>query len=211
MICMVEIIPSINSPTFAGVKEKIAKVEPFVKWCHLDVTDGIFSKHLTWHDPSDLLNFETTLNFETHLMVQEPEKILDQWLIKLIKRIIVHLEAVSDMDLIIKKCRESNIEIGLAVNPETFWGRLQPWCAKVDLFQILTVKPGPSGQKMDETSFDKIAHLHQNCSGSKIEIDGGINPETARKAREAGADILVVGAYLFNSHNIQKAIQELTE
>lgn len=209
MIYVVEIIPSINSTTFAGVKEKIAKVEPFVKWCHLDVTDGIFSKHLTWHDPRDLINFETKLNLEVHLMINKPEKNLDQWLIKPIKRIIVHLEAISDIDLIIKKCRESNIEIGLAINPETFWGRLKPWLDKIDMILVLAVHPGPSGQKMGEEGVDKIKHLRKECQKCIIEIDGGVNLETAKVVRQAGANLLVAGSYLFNSGNISKAIEEL--
>jgi ribulose-phosphate 3-epimerase len=144
-------------------------------------------------------------------MVVEPEKVLQQWLIKPVSRIIVHLEAASDMELIIQKCREAGIEIGIAINPETFWGKLRPWCGKVDLFQILAVKPGPSGQKMDEGSFDKISHLRHVCSGSKIEIDGGINPETAKKAKEAGANILVAGAYIFGSLDIEKIIEDLSD
>ena len=87
----IEVIPSINVPTFEEVKERIAKVEPYVKWCHLDVTDGVFSKHLTWHDPRDLPALDTKLNVEVHLMVADPEKILDQWLVKPVKRVIVHL------------------------------------------------------------------------------------------------------------------------
>lgn len=209
MKILVEVIPSINVRTFEEVQERIKKVEPYVNWCHLDITDGVFSKHLTWHDPRDLLNLETKLDVEVHLMVAEPEKALDQWLIKPITRVIVHLEAAKDLDLIIKKCREAKVEIGLAINPETFWGKLKPWCGRVDLFQILTVKPGPSGQKIDEGSFDKIAHLRQNCLGSKIEIDGGINHETAKKAKEAGADVLIAGAYIFNSQDIKAAIESL--
>lgn len=207
---MIEIIPSINVPTFEEVKKRIKKVEPFVKWCHLDVTDGVFSKHPTWHNPADLPGLQTELKAEAHLMVVDPEKVIEQWFIEPVKRIIVHLEAVRDTDLIIQKCREAGIEIGLAINPETFWGKLQLWCAKADLFQVLTVKPGPSGQKIDDGSFDKIAHLRRVCPGSKIEIDGGINKETAQKAKEAGADILVAGAYIFNSPDIEKAVQELT-
>ena len=206
---MVEVIPSINVPTFEEAQERIAKVEPYVKWCHLDITDGVFSKHLTWHNPADLVELQTELKAEAHLMVVEPEKAIEQWFVEPVKRIIVQLEAVKDTDFIIQKCREAGIEIGIAINPETFWGKLQPWCGKVDLFQILAVKPGPSGQKIDEGSFDKIAHLHQNCPGSIIEVDGGIKPDTAKKAIKAGAQLLVAGAYIFNHQDIATAIEEL--
>lgn len=226
---MIEIIPSINVRTFEEVKERIKKVEPYVQWVHFDITDGVFSKHLTWHDPRDLLNLETSLNIEVHLMVVEPEKIIDQWLVKPIKRIIVHLEATKDLDLIIKKCREVGIEIGLAINPETFWGQLKPWFGPVrsqtlrasadtqahrtsngvDMFTVLAVHPGPSGQQIQEDIFDKIRHLRKFCPKCIIEVDGGINPETAQKAVKSGANLLVAGNYIFSSNNIKQAVEIL--
>ena len=207
---MTEIIPSINARTFEEVKDLVKKVEPYVKWCHLDVTDGIFSKHLTWHNPSDLPALATKLNAEVHLMVSEPEKIIDHWLIKPIKRVIVHLEVSKDLDLVIKKCREAGVEIGLAINPETFWGLLTPWFGKVDMVQTLAVHPGPSGQEVDwPEMLGKIRHIREGCPGCTIELDGGVNPESALIAAEAGADILVAGAYIFNSSNKEKAIEEL--
>lgn len=211
-ISLAEIIPSINVQTFAEVQDRVAKVEPYVQWCHLDVTDGIFSKHLTWRDPRDLLNLETSLNIEAHLMVSETEKIIEQWLVAPIKRVIVHLEAMLDTECltIIDKCRKAGIEIGLAINPETSWEKLQPWFQKVDLVQILAVNPGPSGQEADwPEMLGKIRHIRESCPGCSIEIDGGINPDSAKKAVEAGASLLVAGAYIFNSQNIEQAIKEL--
>ena len=99
---MAEIIPSINAATFEEVQKKIALVESYVSWCHLDVTDGVFSKHPTWRDPYDLTRLRTRLKAEMHLMVEEPEKIVEQWLVEPIRRIIVHLEAAKNPELIIK-------------------------------------------------------------------------------------------------------------
>ncbi len=206
---MVEIIPSINVPTFEEVQERIQKVEPYVSWCHLDVTDGVFSKHLTWHDPVDLERLDTELNVEVHLMVMEPEKVVRQWLVAPIKRVIVHVEAVRDPEFIIKKCRDAGVEVGFAVNPETFWGKLQPWFEKVDLLQVLAVSPGPSGQKMAEGALDKIRHLRSACPRCIIEADGGVNFETAPQAAAAGADFLIAGGAIFNSSNIEQAIKTL--
>jgi len=206
---MIEIIPSINVPTFEEVQERIKKVEPYVSWCHLDVTDGVFSKHLTWHDPADLPRLDTKLKAEVHLMVEEPEKIIDRWLVAPVGRIIVHLEAVRDPELIIKKCREAGIEVGFAINPETFWGKLAPWLGKVNLLQVLAVPPGPSGQKMGDDAIDKVAHLRAQGSGCIIEIDGGVNFETAKKAIAAGADILIAGSVIFSATDIGNAIAAL--
>ena len=206
---MVEIIPSINVRTFEEVKERIKKLEPYVSCCHLDVTDGIFSKHPTWHNPADLPNLDTKLNIEVHLMVSEPEKVVGQWLIKPIKRVIVHLEAARDVELIIKKCREAGVEIGLAINPETFWGKFEPWFGKVDIYQTLAVHPGPSGQQLSEEIYDKIIHLRKSCPECIIEVDGGINPETAKKAKEAGANLLVAGSAIFSFSDVKSAIKIL--
>ena len=206
---MVEIIPSINAPTFPEVQERIKQMEPFVSWCHLDVTDGVFSKHLTWHNPADLPLLDTSLNAEVHLMVEEPEKIIDQWLVHPIKRVIVHLEASKDIDIIIKKCAEAGIELGLALRPDTFWGKLVPWVEKIHFIQLLAVQPGPSGQEMSEEIVDKITHLRQSCPACIIEVDGGVNPATAALARNAGAHILISGGYIFSQSDIAHAIKEL--
>lgn len=206
---MIEIIPSINVRTFEEVKERIKKIEPYVQWAHLDITDGVFSKHLTWHDPRDLPALNTKLNVEVHLMVQEPEKIIEQWLVKPSKRVIVHLEAAKDFEFVIQKCRVVGVEIGLAISPETFWGKLKSWLSKVDLLQVLAVHPGPSEQKIAEDTFDKISHLRKACPKCIIEVDGGINPQTAQKAKESGANLVVAGAYIFNNQDVKKAIEEL--
>lgn len=206
---MVEIIPSINASTFEEVEVRIKKVEPYVLWCHLDVTDGVFSKHPTWRDPADLPRLDTKLKAEAHLMVVEPEKVVEQWFVEPVKRVIIHLEAAKDIELIIKKCREAGVEIGLAINPETFWGKLQSWFGKVDLLQVLAVSPGPSGQKMGEEALDKIRHLRSACPECIIEADGGVNPETAARARAAGADILVASNFIFSSSDIKDAIVKL--
>lgn len=226
-----DIIPSINVPTFEEVRERIKKVEPYVEWCHLDVTDGIFSKHVTWHDPADLPLLNIKLKAEVHLMVSQPEKVFESWLVEPIKRIIVHLEAVSDLDLIIRRAHAAGIEVGLAINPETFWGRLVPYFPKPhsrashlfrflfghpkwgnypELFQVLTVHPGPSGQDVDwEEMLGKVRHIREHCKGCIIEVDGGINPHTYKNAVSAGANILVSGAYLFNAEDIGTAIGKL--
>lgn len=206
---MVEIIPSINVPIFEEAREKIRKVEPHVLWCHFDITDGVFSKYLTWRNAADLEKLNTRLRFETHLMVAEPEKMVDQWLVRPIKRIIVHLEATEKFSEIIQKCRAVKIEIGLAIKPDTPVEELKPWFGKVDLVQLLTVNPGPSGQKMADNTLEKIQFVRYACPLCPIEIDGGINFETAPQVVKAGATHLVAGSVIFSSEHIGQAIQKL--
>lgn len=207
---MADIIPSINTRVFDEAKKRIAQVEPHVSWCHVDVTDGVFSRHITWNNPAELAKIETRLDIEVHLMVQEPEKIIDQWLIGPVKRIIVHIEAMKDPEVTITKCRTAGVEIGFSVSPETPWEKLLPWFGKVDVVQALAVSPGPSGQEVDWPSMlGKIDGIRKACPRCIIEIDGGVNPESIKKTASAGANLFVVGNYLFSSDNIERAIGEL--
>lgn len=209
-MAVVEIIPSINAPTFAEAQERIAKVEPYVSWCHLDVTDGVFSAHSTWRDPADLARLDTKLKCEAHLMIAEPERMIDQWLVEPIRRVIVHLEAVKDPALIIKKCRDAGREIGFAINPETSWEVFKPWFGKVDLVLPLGVSPGASGQQTDwELILGKIVSIRVACPSCIIEADGGVNLSTASRARDAGADLLVAGSAIFDAPDIAQAITNL--
>lgn len=208
---MPEIIPSINVRTFAEVQERIAKVEPYVSWCHLDVTDGAFSQHETWRDPNDLAQLKTKLFVEVHLMVEEPEKIIDAWLVKPIRRIIVHIEAMRDPELIIRKCRAAGREIAFAVKPETPSEALAPWFNKVDMVQVLGVNPGPSGQSIGEGVFNKIKDISTACPHCRIELDGGVNHETIRRAAKAGANLFVAGSAIFSAPDAESAIRELQQ
>lgn len=206
---MTEIIPSINVPTFEEVQERVAKVESYVSWCHLDVTDGVFSKHLTWRDPGDLVRIETELNVEVHLMVEKPEQVIGQWLIKPIKRVIVHLEAARDPDLLIKKCCDAGIQIGFAIKPDTSVSLLDLWLEKIDVVLLLRVQPGASGQGMQSEMLGEIAHVRKVCPGCIIEVDGGVTVDNAKRATDAGVNLLVVGGAIFNEPDIGEAIETL--
>lgn len=206
---MSEVIPSINVQTFDELHKRVKLIEPHVSWCHLDVTDGVFSTHPTWRNPDDLGRLDTALNVEVHLMVEEPEKVIDAWLVSPIKRVIVHAEASKDRDGIIEQCRNSGRQIGIAINPDTPWEVLKPWANKADLLQILAVNPGPSGQEMKQEIVDKIKHLRAYCPGCIIEADGGVNVKTARILREASANILVAGSAIFSSADIPSVIRAL--
>jgi len=209
---MIEIIPSINAPTFTEVQERIAKVEPYVSWCHLDVTDGVFSTHSTWYDPADLARLRTRLKCEVHLMIVQPDEAIDQWLVEPIKRVIVHVEVLADPESLIKKCHDAGREIGFAINPETSWEVLKPWFGKVDLILPLGVAPGASGQQPDlDLILGKIAAIREACPSCIIEADGGINRQTASRARDAGANILVAGSAIFDAQDIGEAINNLKQ
>lgn len=217
---MFEIIPAIIAKNFFELRKKIKKIEPYVRWVQLDIMDGLFVENATWREPRDLKNLETGLNLEAHLMIERPEESIDAWIKSGVKRIIFHYEATDKGKEIIAKIKKAGLEAGLAVNPETplsiletFFGDLVlKWglgSQKIDLVSFLTVQPGRGGQKFIEDVFDKIRSFRQVYPDIKIEADGGINLETAKKAVEAGADILVSGSYIFGAENTQQAIKDL--
>ncbi len=206
---MTEIIPAINTDSFEEVRRRIKLVEPFAEWIQLDVADGTFTKNTTWHEPEDLLSFETPLKIEAHLMINDIEERLENWLIAPVKRVIFHLEASRDPDFVIEKCRAAGKEVGIAIGPDTPWTQLVPYFGKVDLFQILGVHPGLAGQKFIEDNFDKIIHIRKECPKCIIEVDGGIDKATAKKAIKAGADIIVAASAIFSAKDIKKAIDML--
>ena len=207
---MIEVIPSINAPTFDEVQERIAKVEPYVSWCHLDVTDGVFSAHPTWRTPADIARLKTLLAVEVHLMIADPDGVITQWFVPQVRRIIVHMEAITSPEVIIRQCYEAGKEIGLAINPDTPWTAFEAWFGRVDLFLPLGVPPGASGQKSDwDLILGKIASIRNVCPSCIIEADGGINQKTAAVAVAAGADILVAGSAIFDAPDIATAIHDL--
>lgn len=206
---MAEVIPSINVSDFSELKKRIKKVEPYVKWAHLDVSDGVFTKYVSWHEPKDLVGFKTKLKLEVHLMVQNPEKEIDKWLIKPVSRIIFHQEATRDPRLLIEKIKETKKEVGMAIKPDTPWLKLFPYLGKVEVLQLLAVSPGPSGQEFSEEIFHKIGHIRSLCKSCIIEVDGGVNKRVAARLIKEGANLLVAGNAIFEAKNISKAISEL--
>lgn len=205
----VEIIPSINVASFDELKERVKLVEPHVKWAHLDVADGVFTKHVSWHDPKDLVGFKTKLKLEVHLMIDRPELQIDSWLIKETNRIIFHQEATKDHQLLINKIREAKKEAGMAIKPDTPWLKLFPYLNKVNVLQLLAVQPGPSGREFSEEILHKLGHIRSLCKKCIIEIDGGVNKRIATRLIKEGANLLVAGKAIFESQDIKSAISEL--
>lgn len=206
---MLEIIPSINVENFEEAKKRIASVEKYVNWVHLDVSDGIFTKHVSWHDPRDLVVYDPKVKIEVHLMVDQPEREIDQWLQKAVSRVIFHQEATESHQLLIGKIRAAKKEAGVAIKPDTPWIKLFPYLMRADMVQLLAVNPGPSGQKFDEDTLHKLRHIRNLFPECVVEIDGGVNMEVAGLCRQAGASLLVAGSAIFGAMDIKKAIEEL--
>lgn len=208
---MIEVIPAIIAKDFKELKEKIFKVKPYSKWVQLDIMDGNFVPNTTWNKPNDFKATDFSIFFEAHLMISEPEQYINEWIKSRVKRIIIHIESINKdlINEVANKCHRSEVEFGIAINPETSRDILDPILGQIDLVLFLTIRPGFGGQKFLKEVLPKIKSFHQEHPNVKIEVDGGINPETGEKCVRAGADILVSGSYIFGSKDIKKAIEKL--
>ncbi|MEK7635692.1 MAG: hypothetical protein AAB405_01220 [Patescibacteria group bacterium] len=224
-----QIIPAINCQNFDCVKEKLQKAEDFLPadgWVQIDIADGKFTTHKTWNNPKELLMVNDQLsgvNIEVHLMVENPLEVIDDWVKSGVKRIIIHHEAVCDeaahsnnndetdiINFLLEKCVGYGVELGLAINPNKPVENIIRHLDRVRFIQLLAVNPGLAGQQFQATTLQKIKFLKENPYAEIIiEVDGGINLETAKLCKEAGADILASASHIWNSENQQAAFEEL--
>lgn len=206
---LAELIPAINVDTFEELARRVKLVEPHTRWVHIDVADGTFTKNTIWHSAADLLNLDTNLKVEVHLMIEPIERRIDEWLLPQIQRIIFHFEATENPEFVIKKIKDAGKEVGIAIAPDTSWHKLLTFCGKIDLFQVLAVYPGLAGQKPVEDPLHKVRHLRKEYPDAIIEIDGGIKKNNAKRAAVAGADILVAASEIFDAGNVEDAVKNL--
>lgn len=213
----IEIIPTILVKTFKEVEERIRAVESYVNWVQLDIMDGVFVDNETWPYAkgkiSDLKKIRTKVKLEAHLMTNKPEDVIDDWL-KVVDRVIVHFESkITNREIgirkMIKKAHKKKREFGLALNPETHPAVVAPFLKDLDLVLFMTVQPGWGGQEFKDWVLTKIEVLRKLWPKGNIEVDGGINPETAKKTIKAGANLICAGTYIFRSKNIEEAIKKL--
>lgn len=202
---MSSVLPVINSPDSKIVKEQIKKAAEFSDSFHLDVTDGKFTSYVNWADPEIFKG----LNFEVHLMVEAPEKVVEEWLKTGAKRVIVHLQTITDFDFIIEVTEKYGSELMISIDPSVPVEEALVYLDKISSFHVLAVHPGPSGQEFQKEALTKIKFLREHSPNVKIEVDGGIDAETGKLAKEAGADILAAGDYIFGSDNPKHAYEEL--
>jgi ribulose-phosphate 3-epimerase len=205
-----EVIPAINAQNLAEIKERLALVEPHVKWVHLDVADGTFTPNTLWYEPSELGEIKTKLKIEAHLMVADIDSKIAPWLARAeVARVIFHAEAAQDPSAVISACAVAGKEVGLSVKPDIKWEAIQPYLEKINLVQILAVSPGRAGQDFDEHALEKISAVRKSCPSCIIEVDGGMNMETVALAKKAGADIVVAASAIFGGGEIGEKIREL--
>ena len=210
---MVMIAPSLLSADFAKLGEDVAALNKAkADMLHLDVMDGHFVPNLTFGAPViKALRSKSSLPFDVHLMVNQPENMLE-WFAKAgADYITVHIEAVADLDKAIDKIHSFGVKAGVAIKPKTYPDISDAIMDKLDIILIMTVEPGFGGQKFMEDMLPKIKKVRQMIGDRKIilSVDGGINPQTAVLAKEAGVDMMVAGSAVLNDGDWQANIAAL--
>ncbi|MDR0944240.1 MAG: ribulose-phosphate 3-epimerase [Ruminococcus sp.] len=184
-------------------------------WIHFDVMDGHFANNLTYGIPvlSSCKKALPDAFFDVHLMVDKPQNFIKHFADAGADMITIHYESMTDAAKTISHIKAMGKKAGISIKPDTPVSVLYPFFDTADMFLIMTVEPGFGGQEFDGRSPGKIKTLSNKLQerGSKalIEVDGGINADTAKVVRDAGADVLVSGSFLFGADDIKAAVATL--
>ena len=206
------ISPSILSADFANLERDIKSVEiAGADWLHIDVMDGHFVPNITIGVPVvSSINKVTELPLDVHLMIENPDKYIEVFAKAGADILTFHIESNADVKSTIDLIKSFNIKAGLSIKPDTPAETVFPYLSDLDLVLVMTVEPGFGGQKFMPRCAEKIQIIRKNAPKDLIiQVDGGINAETARICTYYGANSLVAGNYIYKSENIKSAIESL--
>lgn len=210
------IAPSILSADFGRINEEIASVEPYADMIHVDIMDGHFVPNITFGAPV-ISHMKSGRPMDVHLMIENPQEYLEDFAHAISKAhgrrsdcyITVHQEACTHLHRVVQQIKKLGCRAAVALNPATPLYTIEPILDDFDMVLLMTVNPGFGGQEFIASVLPKIAELRRRAPKLNIQVDGGINYETARLAVKAGANILVAGSYVFGAKDREKAIKSL--
>jgi ribulose-phosphate 3-epimerase len=212
---MIKVAPSILSANFSNLANEVDKVEKAgADILHIDIMDGHFVPNITMGPPIVAsLREKTSLPFDVHLMISEPDKFIDDFVKAGADIICVHQEACTHLNRTIYNIKDRGIKAAVALNPATSLSTLDYVLDDIDMILLMTVNPGFGGQAFIKSMVNKISDLKKIVDEKKlildIEVDGGINGDNVKDVIAAGANVIVAGSYIYKAKDIKGAIDSL--
>ncbi len=211
----IKISPSMLSADFANLGAELQQVtNDGADYIHLDVMDGSFVPNITiGNEVIKSLRKHSDLPFDTHLMIDNPDKHIEAFVKAGSDIITVHEEACTHLDRTLSLIKSYGVKAGVSLVPSTPADTLDYIMDKVDLILVMSVNPGFGGQKFIPSQLNKIVEIRQKIAATgrdiDLQVDGGINEQTAPAVIAAGANVLVSGSYIFKSGDYKKAMEKL--
>lgn len=199
------IAPSILSCDFLHMQSEIEMINRSqADWIHVDVMDGVFVPNISIGFPIiEAVSKVATKPLDVHLMIVDPQKFIDRLSELGVYMVTVHVEAVCHLHRVIQQIKQAGMKAGVSLNPHTSLTAIENVLTDLDMVLLMSVNPGFGGQQFIPNALTKVAELRKMIEASSsqalIEVDGGVNQETAIQLQNAGADVLVAGNYLFNA------------
>jgi ribulose-phosphate 3-epimerase len=211
------VAPSILAADFSNLAAEVRKVEDAgADWIHCDIMDGHFVDNISFGPTIvGFVRKQTKLPLDVHLMIEHADHYVPRFVDAGANSITVHVEseAKHDVGKTLQQIRDARCRVGLTLNPATPFKLLEPFLDKIDMLLVMTVHPGFGGQPFRADQMEKVKRaVEWNKSRDRkidIEVDGGINPETARVSIQNGANVLVAGTSIFRAKDYAKAIRDL--